>query len=265
MRVVAYLRVSTDRQAERGLGLDVQEQAIRRWARANGHRVVGWLRDEGVSGSNGLENRAALPEAFDVLRKRSASGMVVYRLDRLARDLVLQETLLAEVRRLGAHVFSTDGGEAGYLDDNPDEPSRRLIRQVLGAVAEYERGMITLRMRAGRLRKAERGGYAAGAPPYGFRAEDGALVAEESEQRVIRVMRELEAEGLAQREIADSLNAAGHRTKQGRLWNRVSVGLILRRDPRRFEYVSAVGRQARRRAQISGGKDDFLENRAATP
>src|SRR4051794_33589968 len=52
MRVVAYLRVSTDRQAEEGLGFDVQEQAIRAWAKHGGHRVVAWTRDEGVSGSN---------------------------------------------------------------------------------------------------------------------------------------------------------------------------------------------------------------------
>lgn len=259
MKVVADLRVSTDRQAERGLGLDVQEQAVRRWARANGHRIVVWARDEGVSGSNGLENRMALPEAFAALRERKAAGIVVYRLDRLARDLVLQETLLAEIRRLRGCAFSTDGGEAGYLDDNPDEPSRRLIRQVLGAVAEYERGMIALRMRSGRRRKAELGGYASGAPPYGFRAEDGALVPDDAEQQVIRRIRELEAEGRPQREIADALNASGHRTKQGRAWNRVNVGLILRREGPGSEKVSASPPTAGSRARISRVEQQFLE------
>ena len=60
----------------------------------------------------------------------------VYRLDRLARDLIVQETVLAEVKRLGGEVFSTSAAEAGYLSDDPDDPSRKLIRQVLGAVAE---------------------------------------------------------------------------------------------------------------------------------
>ena len=63
MKVAAYLRVSTDRQAEEGLGLEVQEQTIRGWARQHGHRVVLWARDEGVSGSNGLDMREGLADA----------------------------------------------------------------------------------------------------------------------------------------------------------------------------------------------------------
>src|SRR5262245_51778814 len=100
MRVVAYLRVSTDRQVDEGLGLDVQRDAIRRWARAGGHRVVAWCADEGVSGANGIETRVGLYDALTQLRTGRAAALVVFRLDRLARDLILQEQLLAEVRRL---------------------------------------------------------------------------------------------------------------------------------------------------------------------
>ncbi len=82
---------------------------------------------------------------------------MVYRLDRLARDLILQETLLAEITAAGGQVFSTMPGEQAVIEDDPEDPSRRLIRQVLGAVAEYERSLIRLRLRNGRRRKAERG------------------------------------------------------------------------------------------------------------
>ncbi len=57
----------------------------------------------------------------------TVGGIAVYRLDRLARDLVLQEQLLAEVRRMGGQLFTTSAAEAGYLADDPDDPSRRLI------------------------------------------------------------------------------------------------------------------------------------------
>jgi DNA invertase Pin-like site-specific DNA recombinase len=78
-------------------------------------------------------------------------GVVVYRLDRLARDLIVQETLLAEVWRMGREVFSTSAAEQGYLADDPHAPSRKLIRQVLGAVNEYERSMIShYRLAAGK-------------------------------------------------------------------------------------------------------------------
>ena len=123
MKIVAYLRVSTDRQAEEGLGLEVQEQTIRSWARTQGHRVALWTRDEGVSGSDGLDRREGLADALRALKERRAEGLVVYRLDRLARDLVLQEQLLADVRRMRSEVFSTSAAEASYLGDDPDDPS----------------------------------------------------------------------------------------------------------------------------------------------
>jgi DNA invertase Pin-like site-specific DNA recombinase len=111
VKVVAYLRVSTDHQAERGLGLQVQEQAIRKWARAGGHKVVLWTRDEGVSGSNGLDTRVGLLDALGGLKARGTEGLVVYRLDRLARDLIVQETFACrgEARRRSRVFDVTDG------------------------------------------------------------------------------------------------------------------------------------------------------------
>lgn len=216
MKVIGYLRVSTERQAEEGLGLGVQCDAVRRWANDHGHRVVGWYSDEGTSGSNGLETREALPEALSALQDGEASGLVVYRLDRLARDLVLQEQLLAELWRAGVDVFSTSPAETGYLEDDPEDPSRRLIRQVLGAVAEYERAMIALRLRAGRRRKAEQGGYAYGAPPFGYRAEDGELVPDPEEQDALALMRRLRDEGESLRGIARALAQRGYEPRQTR-------------------------------------------------
>src|SRR5690242_2386020 len=123
MEVIGYLRVSTDRQAEEGLGLEVQQDAIERWASERAHRIVGWYRDEGVSGSNGLDSRVGLADALDALRERRAQALVVYRLDRLARDLVLQEQLLADTRTSGADLFSTSDAESAFLRDDPDDPS----------------------------------------------------------------------------------------------------------------------------------------------
>ena len=68
MKLAAYLRVSTDRQAEHGQGLDVQRAAVREWARANGHKIVAWYADEGESGKDGLETRLALADALEIGR-----------------------------------------------------------------------------------------------------------------------------------------------------------------------------------------------------
>jgi DNA invertase Pin-like site-specific DNA recombinase len=229
MKVVGYLRVSTDRQAERGLGLDIQEQAVRRWCRAHKHQLVSLPRDEGVSGSNGLGSREGLADALELIRDGKAHGLVVYRLDRLARDLIVQEQVLAEVRRLGGEVLSTSDAEAGYLADDPDDPSRKLIRQVLGAVSEYERSMVALRLRVGRKRKAETGGYAYGSPAYGYRAEGRELAPEPDEQAALGRIAELHAEGASLRAIADVLTAEGYRPKRSDRWHPESLRRVVAR------------------------------------
>ena len=229
VKLAGYLRVSTNGQAEDGLGLDIQAESIRSWAKSEGHRLVASYDDAGVSGAKELDDRPGLAEALGAIKSGTAKGIVVYRLDRLARDLVLQEQLLAEVRRLGGQVFTTSAGEAGYLDDDPTDPSRKLIRQILGAVAEYERSLIALRLQTGRRHKASRGGYAYGAPGYGQRAVDGELVVDKDEQKVVTEMRKLRRKGLSYRQIAAQLDAAGWKPKRGESWHPHTVNRILQR------------------------------------
>jgi DNA invertase Pin-like site-specific DNA recombinase len=227
MRLVAYLRVSTDAQAERGLGLDVQEEQVRRWARANGHRIFDVATDAGVSGSNGIEERRALLDAIRMVEAGEAHGVVVARLDRLARTLTTQEAILAYVWGVGGRVFSVDDGE--ILEDDPDDPYRTAMRQIRGVFAQLERALIVSRMRAGRRAKAELGGFAYGAPPYGYRAEGGGLVEHPDEQATIARIRELRAEGLSLRVIAERLTADGHAPPRGARWHPNTLARIIGR------------------------------------
>ena len=230
MKIVGYVRVSTATQVEDGLGLDVQKAALRAWCKANGHRLTSILSDEGVSGAKELEDRPGLADALDMIRNGKAQGIVVPRLDRLARDLIVQETILAEVRRIGGEVFSTSPAEASYLTDDPDDPSRKMIRQVRGAVSEYERSMVVLRLRNGRRRKAQTGGYASGAPAFGYEAKDGDLVELEEEQVTVKRIAELRASGASFRAICSTLESEGHRSKRGGTrWQPMAVKRVLDR------------------------------------
>lgn len=225
MKLVAYLRVSTDRQAEEGLGLPVQRAGIKAWAKANGHRITAWYSDEGISGSNGVDTRVGLLDALAALKDGEAGGLVVYRLDRLARNLTVQETTLAAVWAMGSTVFSVDIGEVPR--DDPDDPMKTALRQMIGVFAQLERGMIAARLRAGKRMKAERGGYAGGRPPYGFDAVDGELRPNPEEQAVIALARKLRAEGKSTRQIASVLTEEGHRPKSGTLWHPPQVARLL--------------------------------------
>jgi DNA invertase Pin-like site-specific DNA recombinase len=227
VRIVGYLRVSTERQADEGLGLEVQEQGIRAWAVAEGHKLVACYSDGGVSGSNGIDARVGLHEALTALAAGRADGLVVYRLDRLARDLSVQEGILAWVWKHGGRVFACDAGEV--LQEDPDDPMRTAMRQMMGVFAQLERGMTAARMRAGRRRKAARGGFAYGAPPYGKRAVHGELVDDPAEQQVIARIRELHTGGVSLRQIARTLNAEGVRPRRGKRWQDRTVAKIVAR------------------------------------
>jgi DNA invertase Pin-like site-specific DNA recombinase len=228
VNLIAYIRVSTDRQADEGQGLDVQEAAIRRWARANGHRIRAWHRDEGVSGTNDVVSRPGLHSALLAIEAGEGAALVVFNLDRLARKLTVQEAVLAHVWQVGAKVFSVgDGGEV--FEDDPDDPMRTAIRQMRGVFAQLERSMIAKRLRDGRRMKAEKGGFAYGSPAFGFKAESRTLVAEESEQEALRRIRELSAQGSSLRSIAAVLAAEGFKPKRSDRWHPETLRRIVDR------------------------------------
>ena len=181
---VGYVRVSTTEQVK-GLGLDVQERAIKEFCRAEGLRLVGVFRDQGQSGSNGLETRVGLAEALAALKDHQSAQLVVHRLDRLARDMILQETLVERLRNEGAPVRSASESDS---DTDTDDPTKVLIRQIIGAVAQYERTVIRGRMMAGKAAKKAAGGYVGGTVPYGFRLEDGQVVQDDDEQEVVKLV-----------------------------------------------------------------------------
>jgi DNA invertase Pin-like site-specific DNA recombinase len=220
-RAIAYVRVSTVEQKS-GYGLDVQEKAVRGHAKANALQIVDIVRDEAVSGTKGEDVRPGLAQAVVRIEEGEADVLLVPRLDRLARNLVLQETIIRRLADRGREVASV-----AEPDVMADDGQRTLIRQILGAIAQYEASLITARMRAGREMKAARGGYAYGRPRYGFRADHGALVAAETEAVVISRASALRADGLSLRAIATTLAAEGHLPRSGGKWHPAQVARLL--------------------------------------
>lgn len=225
MKAVGYLRVSTDQQVSEGLGLEVQAEALAAYCEREGITLVETYRDEGISGAETISGRPALAAALVAVEDGDAEALIVYRLDRLARTLILQETIIERVKARGGRVIST-----AEADVDADDPTRVMVRQILGVIAQYERALISQRLQAGRAAKASRGGYAYGAPPYGYRAEDGTLVPVEDEQKVIARILGLRAEGLALRAISERLNVEGVEAPRAGRWNHDTVGQILRRE-----------------------------------
>jgi site-specific DNA recombinase len=188
--------------------------------------LVDVLSDEGISGANGLDSRDGLAAALARIERREASVLVVYRFDRLARQLLVQLTVTDQLDKVGARVLSTS-----EPDVEGPEKLRELIRNILASIAAYERALIRGRMMAGRRAKAAEGRYVGGIPRFGYATSGGELVPDEREQDVVARMLELKAEGCSLHAIAQRLNEEGLRPKRGEYWQATQVARVLKRSP----------------------------------
>ncbi|GAA1377263.1 recombinase family protein [Streptomyces beijiangensis] len=228
MRLAGYIRVSTGSQLD-GFGLEDQERIVRRWTRENGHKLAHLFIEKAVSGTIAGEDRPELAAALSWIEDKKAGGLVAPNLDRLARELVVQEAALAQVWKHDGKVFMADQGE--LLPDDPEDPMRTAMRQMMGVFAQLDRGMIVAKLRRGRRIKGEKGQYAYGAPPYGWAAHKKELTKEELEQAGRARARELRDEDeLSYREIAAVLEAEEIRPKRGERWHPETVRRMLAND-----------------------------------
>ena len=212
-RAFAYLRVSGKGQVD-GDGFTRQHEAIKKYATANDMKIVRTFREEGVSGTKDLENRPALQDLLLALYTNGVRTVIIEKLDRLARDLMIQETIIGDLRKKGFQVIS-----AAEPDLCSDDPSRKLVRQIFGAIAEYDKAMTVLKLRGARQRMRAKQGRCEGRKPYGCHP---------GEQPILERMRILRAQGMAVDTIAATFNAEDLKTRSGGLWYGSTIARILK-------------------------------------
>ncbi len=139
---------------------------------------------------------------------------LVERLDRCARDLMVQESIIADFRRKGLSLISVN-----EPDLCSDDPSRVLMRQMLGAFFQYEKTLLVAKLRGARQRIRLNTGRCEGRKPYGSRTGEA-----QSIERMIFLRRT----GLAVAKIASTLNAEGVKPRTGQKWYATSVYRVLK-------------------------------------
>ena len=212
----AYLRVSGKGQVE-GDGFERQLLAIKKYAAQQDIKIVKVFREEGVSGTTDWENRESFAEMMALLLANGTRTVLVEKLDRLARDLMIQESIVADFRN--KHLTLVSVAEPDLCSD---DPSRVVMRQVMGAFHQYEKSMLVAKLKGARQRKRASGERCEGQSRYGER--DG-------EQKIIDRVRELHKDGLPLMEIARKLDAEGFKTrKEGGKWHPNQVSRILARS-----------------------------------
>jgi DNA invertase Pin-like site-specific DNA recombinase len=222
--LVGYLRVSTDKQGQSGLGLEAQQAAIAAHAAAHGCEIVGTYTEVETSTHDDLENRPELRKAIAHARRAKAT-LVIAKLDRLARSVFVT----AELHRANIPFVCCDNPHAN-----------RLTIQILAAVAEDEARRISERTKVALAAYKARGGVLGAARPEcrnltAAARKRGAERAGEAARRnaraayedVVPIVRDLHGQGRSLRAIAAQLTGDGHTTRTGRAWNAVQVSRLL--------------------------------------
>ena len=229
MRVAIYARVSTDAQEARGT-IGSQLALLRERVSKEGHELVAEYTDEGLSGAR--LDRPGLDALRDAAEAGHIEGVWCLSADRLARMYAYQVIVLDELSRHGVTV---------RFHDTPrieDDPQTRLLTQVQGVIAEYERAKIAERYRRGKLWRARAGEAIAWKVPYGYRRmprvgeRPAHLEVFEHEAAVVRrIFDAYVREDISMRQIAKGLNRDGIRSPTGRaIWSVSTIGRILRNE-----------------------------------
>lgn len=220
LNAVSYVRVSSNGQRF-GDGFPRQREAVNRFAREKGYRLLDEFSDAGVSGTTELDDRPGLAALLDRVENNHVKTVLVENATRLARDLMVQEVILSRLRDAGVRVIAADSGTDLSVADG--DPTRTLIRQVLGAVSEFEKAVLVLKLRAARDRIRRAHGRCEGAKSYP--AYPGEVATVERMRRLRRKPVKGRRASLA--EVAATLNAEGFRNRAGREWSPRMVWHVL--------------------------------------
>ena len=206
-KAVTYRRVSTDEQADSGLGLEAQATSIGRHVDAREWTLVAELTDEGVSGSIAPEARPQLAEALRMLAAGEADALVVAKLDRATRSVADLCHLLDLSDRQGWDFVALD------LGIDTSTPMGRAMAQMAGVFSELERKMIGQRT-SDAMQALKASGRRLGRPVE---------LADATRQRIVYEREQ----GRSMREIANDLNNEGVATARGGQWHASTISRVI--------------------------------------
>jgi len=218
MKVIGYVRVSTEEQAREGISLEAQKHKIKAWTEALDGVLLFIAEDAGISGKL-IRNRDGLKRAIEATCAEQAV-LVVYSLSRLSRSTRDTLTVADRLDKAGADLVS--------LSERIDTTTAagKMVFRMLAVLNEFERDQISERTSA-ILQHKKAKGEVYSPTPYGFRRDGNKLVPSKEERRVISEIVVMKKRGMSLRAIAFELNVAGIPAKKGGKWYASTVRSIL--------------------------------------
>jgi DNA invertase Pin-like site-specific DNA recombinase len=211
---IAYLRTSSAANVGADKDSDKRQRAaIASFAKAHGYRIVDEFYDAAVSGADPVTERPGFKVMLDRIAGNGVRVVLVESPDRFARDLAVQLTGHDYLRSLGVELVPTSAPDFFTTDT----PTAVLVRQVLGAVSQFEKASLVAKLRAARERKIAAGGRGSGRFTYAQKVPE-----------VVALVRELHGQQQSLRQISKTLAAHGHLTGGGRPYTATAVQKMLR-------------------------------------
>lgn len=244
-RVAIYIRVSTTEQRIDGYGLEAQERKLVDYVNnkgANYETKSAWIFRDTHTGSD--LNREKLNELREAVRNKKFDSVLVWKIDRLSRSLKHLLAIFEEFERNDVSFIS--------VQENIDfrGPIGRLIFQMFGAIAQFERELIKGRTQMGRLASAEMGNYTGTSIPYGYKSAPNAsgrgrkleIVPAEKKQ-IENIFHWYIFDGLGLGEIANKLNELGVPKSKlakggGKVWKEMVIRKIIHNPMYRGEFAA---------------------------
>jgi DNA invertase Pin-like site-specific DNA recombinase len=224
VEVVGYMRTSSATNVGDGKDSEArQRKAIEGYAQTSDAVIVAWFYDAAVSGADPIEARPGFAELLARIANNGVRTIIVETANRFARDLMVQEVGYAMLQELGVTLVAADS-PSSFLDDGP---TSNLIRQILGAVSEFDKAMTVAKLKGARESRTAGSGKCEGRKTYAEREGGQELVALARQRRA-----NLNGQPQSLRKIAADLAECGYVTPSGRPYSASAiVSMVGRRNP----------------------------------
>lgn len=231
---IGYERVSDDKQVETGISLEMQRAKIRAYCELNDLELVGFYGDPGISGKD-IKHRPGMQAVMDMVRRKRINHVVIYKLDRMARNTIETLQIAEDMNKFGVGLHS--------ITEKLDTKSAigRFFFTLMASLGEMERRQIAERTSAALQHKKSKGEQVSRFPPAGHKFVEDRIEERNGKQKVIRkvvtwdkgqeaitLARDLVEQGMSLRQTARELTKRGYRTTSGKPYSHHAVNMMIK-------------------------------------
>lgn len=243
MDVVLYMRYSSDRQTEQSI--EGQNRVCMEFCKQQGYNVVGKYIDRATSAFKDTGKRAEFQKMIKDSDKGLWQGVVVYKLDRFARNRYDSATFKARLKKNGVKVISA-------TENISDNPEGVILEAVLEGMAEFYSKELSQKITRGMRESAYKCHSIGGHIPLGYKIEDKKLVIDEPSAQIVREAFDLYANGSTVAEICEKFNNKGYHTAKGAAFNKNSFKSM-------FKNERYIGVYTYKDVRIEGGVPAIID------